>query len=101
MLTDFPYGFEVDIWAIGIILYALLVGRMPFYADDLPGIYSNIYEGVFSFPEDLIISDIAKDLILSILNPNPRKFIYDFFKDLLILFRRKVEFGSNSEASFS
>ena len=56
------YSYEVDIWAIGIILYAMLVGRTPFDSQELEVIRKNILEGEILFPEDLIVSNAAKDL---------------------------------------
>lgn len=72
------YRYEVDIWSIGIMIYAMLVGRTPFYANSLEDIYKNIQNGEILFPEDLIISEDAKDLILGILKSEPSKFIREF-----------------------
>jgi polo-like kinase 1 len=71
------YSFEVDIWAIGIMLYSMLVGRTPFISENLEIICTNILDGGIEFPEDLIISNEAKDLILGILKSEPSKFPFD------------------------
>jgi serine/threonine protein kinase len=34
MLQNRPYNESVDVWAAGILLYILLSGTLPFYADD-------------------------------------------------------------------
>jgi serine/threonine protein kinase len=28
-----PYSFEVDVWALGIFMYHMIVGRQPFHSD--------------------------------------------------------------------
>jgi cell cycle serine/threonine-protein kinase CDC5/MSD2 len=78
MIRSHTYSFEVDIWAIGIILYALLVGTTPFYSESMEEVFFKIDKGEIQFPQDLIISETAKDLILMILNPIARKFIYNY-----------------------
>ncbi|RLV93076.1 Cell cycle serine/threonine-protein kinase CDC5/MSD2 [Spathaspora sp. JA1] len=67
------HSFEVDIWAIGIMLYALLIGKPPFQAKDVEIIYERIKKTEYYFPEDKPISASAKALIQDLLSLNPLK----------------------------
>ena len=87
------YSFEVDIWAIGIIIYQLILGKLPFYEKNKNSkegkikSIKNIKNVIYSFPKDAIISNAAKDLIKQILVKDPKKrptlnqiLQHDFFK---------------------
>ncbi|KAK6505350.1 Cell cycle serine/threonine-protein kinase cdc5/MSD2 [Arthrobotrys musiformis] len=68
------HSFEVDLWSLGIILYAMLIGKPPFQSSDVKEIYQKIKVATFSYPNNppQQISPEAKDLIKSLLSPDPR-----------------------------
>ena len=73
VINSSGHSYEVDIWAIGIIIYALLVGRPPFETRDVKTTYSKIKRADFNFPENCKISEAAKNLIKKILVVEPKK----------------------------
>ena len=69
------YGKECDIWSLGVITYALLVGFPPFNGDSDQEIQRKVLKGDFSFKhaEWETVSKEAKDLIKVLLNTDPQK----------------------------
>ena len=93
-----PYGPEVDWWALGVVVFELLVGVPPFHASTPVEIFENILSGNIAWPaekgagggggggggggeerdpadtsdeeEDEGLSDAAKDLIKGLLHPD-------------------------------
>ena len=72
MLSGDGYdGFKIDIWATGIILFAMLCGYLPFDHKDNDKLFKKILQCKINYPKNL--SNDSKDLIKKILVPNPRK----------------------------
>lgn len=67
------HSYEVDIWALGVILYTLLVGRPPYETEDVKETYKKILSNIYSFPDHIYVSESAKDLIKKILIIDPTK----------------------------
>ncbi|XP_060197219.1 calcium-dependent protein kinase 34-like [Lycium barbarum] len=69
------YGPEVDIWSIGVMLYILLCGVPPFWAENEHGIFNAILRGHVDFSSDPwpSVSSGAKDLVRKMLTVDPRQ----------------------------
>ena len=73
VINSTGHSYEVDIWAIGIIIYTLLIGKPPFETRDVKTTYNKIKRAEYSFPETCKISSCAKNLIKKILVVNPKE----------------------------
>lgn len=69
------YGKEVDIWSAGVILYILLSGVPPFWAETERGIFDAILRGNLDIESQPwpSISSGAKDLVKKMLTHDPQK----------------------------
>ncbi|CAN1833541.1 Calcium-dependent protein kinase 24 [Linum perenne] len=67
------YGPEIDVWSTGVILYILLCGVPPFWAETEEGIAQAIIRGHLDFSRDPWpkVSKEAKSLVKTMLDQNP------------------------------
>jgi len=75
ILCGLKYGLKVDTWALGVILFILLCGYPPFFAEDQQELFSLIKRGRVKFDSPYWddVSNDAKHVVIKLLQVNPDK----------------------------
>ena len=76
VLRKEPYGFPVDWWCLGAILYEMLVGLPPFYSQDNNEMYEKILNDKLRFPP--YVGSRARSIICGVSRHVVRTDLADF-----------------------
>ena len=84
IIREQPHDEKVDIWCIGVLLFELTSGTLPFQGETTEALKNNILNLKISWPKDINLD--AKNLIIKILKIEPEQRIslteiiqHDFF----------------------
>ncbi|GAA5821334.1 hypothetical protein JCM11251_004576 [Rhodosporidiobolus azoricus] len=71
VLLGEPYSYEVDTWSAGTMLYEMLTGITPFFAEDHATMYKRVLHDELKFDEHRIFDTDTKALIRGMLHRDP------------------------------
>ncbi|KAM4866354.1 sperm motility kinase-like [Thomomys bottae] len=64
-------GLKADVWSLGVLLYATVVGRFPFRGDTVVQVVKEMLQGEFGFPAH--VSGDFRDLIRAMVAVDPER----------------------------
>ncbi|KAF8600867.1 hypothetical protein BDV93DRAFT_525127 [Ceratobasidium sp. AG-I] len=71
VIQGLPYSYEVDWWSFGTMLYEMLTGITPFWANNHSDMYVRVLQDELQFPDDKAMDQDTKHLIRGLLQRNP------------------------------
>jgi len=77
-------GNLVDVWSLGVALYIMVVGKMPFYSNNSQEMFLKICTGKVNYPAGISVTlvDLFKNIFVT--NPNKRYNIEDIINHLWV-----------------
>ena len=68
-----PRGSAIDIWAMGVTLFCIVFGRLPFNGKSEFDLFHKICTKPLSFPKEIVVSDSLQNLLQKLLAKMPRE----------------------------
>jgi serine/threonine protein kinase len=58
-------------WSVGVILFQMLTGFLPFPAQDIYQLRARVKSGKYQLPDDVQLSNVCLNLIQSLIRVDP------------------------------
>lgn len=71
IVSHIAYGFQIDWWTLGILIYEMMFGKTPFKSTNKAQLFKRILQADIHFPTN--VDPDAEDLILGLLNKDSSK----------------------------
>ncbi|KAJ6482389.1 kinase-like domain-containing protein [Mycena vulgaris] len=71
IIQGLAYSYEVDWWSFGTMLYEMLVGVTPFWANNHPDMYTRVLQDELLFPDECTMDQDTRSLIRWLLERDP------------------------------
>ena len=74
IISEKLYDERCDFWSLGVILFLLLSGSLPFFHEETAELFDKIKAGKYSFSDEVwdCVSSEAKDLVKRLLKVEPK-----------------------------
>ena len=73
MIEQTGHNAAVDWWGLGIVMYEMMIGKLPFYNQNTDIMFGNILVEEVRFPRNVNITSEARDLLMGLLVKDPAK----------------------------
>ena len=71
ILEGKKYDERADLWSVGVILFQMVCGKVPFPAKNPHELKEKVQRGEFKIPEDVYISPLCVDMICNLIILDP------------------------------
>jgi serine/threonine-protein kinase ULK2 len=72
IMSKNKYGNKVDLWSLGVIIFEMLYGTVPFKGKNIIELIKNIDTKVVEFPPNFNVTDDCKLLLQNLLKKDPK-----------------------------
>ena len=73
MIDEFQVSLASDLWALGIIIFKMSTGRLPFKSTHAKNIFAEIMAHRFDWPTDEPLDDDCQNLVKDLLQEEPER----------------------------